>query len=568
MPRKRRPDQGPPLPRIRNACVRCREKRFKCSESKPCSHCLAADVPCTIHRSLKRRCTEAEHAEADTQREDDVVELTRDDFLLADSFVTRSRLESVRLDDRSDHEAIVYDSTRGSAAGPKDGSESSVEDSSVLTTSAASMDAFLETPIFLSRPSTPVTSRLLELNPQYRELWYHYTEILSNLHTPHEVSSNPIVQVLSPVAQSHDPLLAVLLASSLENYRSLRGLAPDEALLTTLINTAVVGVQRELTTTVDGKVGDETLATVIALCDFEVVARKRATTSSWRVHLEGARRLISLRGGPKCVVGRDSDFYQFLIKWLAYFDIMAALTNTNPDASPLFEGKYWLKAHGEDAVLEQEDFKLDPYMGFLQNVVPFFIEIGHLTKAKRHLQRALNLREAHELHLRCRLLESSLKDTLGTATGQAWMSPKKLSIMIDCHDAFVYSTMIHLYRRVEGLGSGTPDVRTAVIQGLAHIARSCQQEDDDDDRETIDSSLLFPLFTFGCEAASAAERAFVLDRLTALGALGLGNVDRAVEVLLSIWASSEGDDAWHDSDRQLDWDQILHMFHGWEVNLA
>lgn len=318
---------------------------------------------------------------------------------------------------------------------------------------------------------------------------------------------------------------------------------------------AVNGVQRELANAQDCYVSDTTLATVIALCDFEVVARKRATTSSWRVHLDGAKHIICMRGGP--AQGRiNSEFYRFLLKWLAYFDIVSFMTLTDSFADPLFQGSYWLQSLESDVCLENE-FKLDPYMGFLQNIVPFFKEIGNLARLRSETGLHSKLRDVALLHKRCENIEDSLKNTLGAVSGHSWISPDRLRIVTECHDSFIYSTLIHLYRRVEGIPSDAHDIRFAVEQGLKHIEKSCMS-----DKSDIDSSLLFPLFTFGCEAISMSDKEFVLTKLQALGALALGNVDRAIEVLLTVWERCESS-----TQSTLAWNQIFKMFN-WEVNLA
>lgn len=566
MPRRRRPDQGPPVPRVRNACARCRLKRFKCSneDERPCHHCVAAKEDCVAIRVTKRQKTSRGDSFTSVGSSVDTVSSDEHNPPSEGSIEDQDIMEL----DRGESQAFS-DSLGDFVSGAAGSLSSIVILPSLISTEIAVtppnafdlsdpaiLDSFLESPIFLSRPSTPTASSLLELNPFYKELWYHFTEVLSCLHTSHEKTSNPIVRILSPVAQSSEALLAVLLASSLENYRSLRGLEPDEELLTTLINTAVSGVQKELSRSENGQINDQTLAAVIALCDFEVVARKRATTSSWRLHLDGAKRIIALRGGPDQGAS-TSELYRFLLKWLAYFDVMSSMTSTTVNTQPSFQGTYWIQS-AQGTAQTEEDFKLDPYMSFLQDVVPYFIEIGHLTRRTSCTHEQMNLRQAYQLHLRCRVIETHLQHLIGSVTGQSWMGAKKLAILTDCHDAFVYSTLIHLYRRVEGLPSRSQDVRVAMTKGLEHIANSCQHDDSE-----IDSSLLFPLFTFGCEAASDREKEYVLDRLTALGALGLGNVDRAIEVLLSVWTA----DGHQSSGHSLDWTEILRLFN-WEVNLA
>lgn len=557
MPRKRRPDQGPPLARIRAACAYCKVKRLKCSEDRPCNHCVTAGQGCVYIAPRKRRRTSSSIEESllvhldspDTAQSCESLHLTTQDSRTAELDTGEEALQPATVSNNDCAGSQDFDLTDTALRQPC--FSSSID---LLTADTDAWESFLANPIFLSRPRTPSTSNLLNMNPQYRELWYHYTEVLSCLHTSHEESTNPIVNVLSPVAQSSDALLAVLLACSLENYRSLRGLGPDEEALNTLISVAVTGVQSDLGNLQDTHVSDTTLATVIALCDFEVVARKRATTSSWRLHLDGAKHIISLRGGLN--QGKDAtELYRFLLKWLAYFDIMSSMTSTKAIPDPLFQGKYWLKTLGSSPV-DDDEFKLDPYMSFLQDVVPYFKEIGSLSRLRHETASRMNLRDAHRLHTRCRTIESNLKESIGTITGHSWTSPKKLAVLIECHDAFVYSTLIHLYRRVEGIPSDMDDVRYALKYGLSHIAKSCEQDEAD-----IDSSLLFPLFTFGCEACTHEEKQYILSRLTALGALGLGNVDRAIEVLLAVWDKNEI------SDRNTDWDEILKMFE-WEVNLA
>ena len=532
MPRKRRADQGPPIQRCKNACQRCREKRFKCSDDvRPCLRCLQDDVECRPSsarvRGKKRRVVN--DRDSGTNQNTPAVNEPVDQVLYDSG--TESQLTSESIRDQLDVTAI----------------QSDLYDNDEMTS--------LPSSILPWTPTVPRTSSLLSSNSQYRMLWHHYVDTLACLHSSHDKTSNPIIRVLGPVAQSSESLLAVLLASSLENLRSLRGEKPDQELLTSLLNTAVHGIQREIAQSPSGMVSDQCLAAVIALCDFEIVARKRATTSSWRVHLEGAKKIIDLRGGPRSK-SSDTDLWKFLMKWLAYFDIMSSITPTSSTSEPLFQGVYWRSQNESD---EESEFRLDPYMSFLQDVMPMFFEISALMQEKRELNMKLplDLELASNLLHKCRLLEAKLYKTLGQVSGQAFIHPRKLNIMINCHDAFVQASLIHLYRRVEGLPSQAPVVRKAVAEGLCNIASSCQLNGED----FIDASLLFPLFTLGCEIFTDRERRYILDRLLGLQALGLGNVDRAIEVLQEIWSQPI------EADKSLDWDDILGMFN-WEVNLA
>lgn len=564
MPRKRRLDQGPPVPRCKNACLRCRTKRLKCSDRRrPCTCCIDAGVECLSappeHRGKRRQDVIArqryilDDCNLEVSEEANL-ELARHDDYRSAECPSKSLANTIEHGVRPlSTSTIIVDEECFSPPAQEMSSIATIYDSAEIT--------HLPSIPLLWTPANTFSSTLLETAPHLKVFWHHYVNILACLHSSHEKSSNPIIRILGPIAQSSDTLLAVLLASSLDNYKSLRGEKPDQALLASLLNTAVVGIQTELSESRDGQVSDTCLASVIALCDFEVVARKRAASSSWRMHLEGARRIIQLRGGPQANQGPNPDLYRFLVKWLAYFDVMSSITPTSTTVEPLFEGVYWrqpsLGAHiSED---DEAEFRLDPYMSFLQDVMPMFFEIGVLTQRKQLLNAKdnLNLRDADDLLKSCRMLEARLRMTLGKVSGQAFIGATKLNIMINCHDAFVQASLIHLYRRVEGLSSHNEIVRAAVGAGLCHIANSCFLEGED----FVDSSLLFPLFTLGCEVFETTERRYLLDRLRSLQALGLGNVDRAIDVLQVIWADQTM------PETGPNWDDILGMF-DWEVNLA
>ncbi|BFZ53220.1 hypothetical protein PYCC9005_000243 [Savitreella phatthalungensis] len=397
---------------------------------------------------------------------------------------------------------------------------------------------------------TPGSSKLLE-NEQLRMLWHHYLGTLAILHTPHGNSAvNPIITILGPFAVHSDSLLSVLLAASLENYCALRGQPPQMELLTTLINYAITQVSQELATMRDTQAPSiKTLATVVALCDYEVVARKRASSSSWTVHFDGAKRLVWCMGGPRGE--HDSPIFRFLIKWLAYFDISGSLTATRK-FQPLASGSYWTDG---DAGESFSEYSLDPYMGYILDVVPLSMEIGQLAERRELLftTSAPDLRLVAELKEDAATLETKLCKRLGNMPVKQYITDPLLARQHShCHDAYVYASLIHLYRRVEGLEADSIEVETALERGVDHIRRSAGPGGDDD----IDSSLLFTLFTFGCEIRAEADRNYLRRCLEQLHSFGLGNVDRAIEVLETVWFQ-----------RITNWQQILALFE-WEVNLA
>lgn len=201
MPRKRRPDQGPPIPRIRTACAYCKAKRLKCSEDRPCNHCVAAGLGCVYVTPTKRRRKSPPEQINTGVKNGSLV----------------SSIASTAADDLNAEFALTAETVILNAA--ELSTHASPSWQTLLDSPTDDQDSwlsFIESPMILSRPSTPIGSTLLDAHPQYRELCYHYTEVLCCLHSSHERSTNPVKKILSPVAQSSDSLLAVLLACSLK----------------------------------------------------------------------------------------------------------------------------------------------------------------------------------------------------------------------------------------------------------------------------------------------------------------------------------------------------------------
>ncbi|KAI5269774.1 hypothetical protein E4T47_06792 [Aureobasidium subglaciale] len=108
----------------------------------------------------------------------------------------------------------------------------------------------------------------------------------------------------------------------------------------------------------------------------------------------------------------------------------------------------------------------------------------------------------------------------------------ELQEMVSVNESFHLAGLIHLHRRVFGKASTDPEVQGSVklvLQALKGVRRG----------GTAESSLLFPMFTAGCEAQDVADRDMILERLKLVEGLGMTYVRNARHLMEKSWDTGE-----------------------------
>jgi len=410
---------------------------------------------------------------------------------------------------------------------------------------------------FLSIPQslTPVTSPLLQSNPAFPYLYYHFIKNTARVLVPHDdPQQNPFRTILAQMAlhPSAQHLLAALLASSAAHRAGMKGEQPPKYLITNLLQTTLEGLRKALADPEEAN-QDTTLATAIALSSYNIIS---SDVQHWRMHLDGARELILHRRRIATTPLREDRRRSFLFKWFAYLDVIAGASGLT------------LKEHNYDSAVSLiedvtdtprsptwEPSTFDTFTGFTERLLPMLLRIGKLAHEKRVAERNfidITQDPAFEAHLQ------TLETDLITAEldNDAIVFPPNTRASLEhqlraCNEAFHAAARLHLQRRLRNMTSD--EVRPIVEQVLKAIDQVPMGSEPE-------ISLLYPLFSAGVEARGE-WRQFALERMISMEKIGIGNVQRAKKVMLETWAQSDlngfSDVRWEDVMEGMGWDLSL-----------
>jgi Fungal specific transcription factor domain len=289
---------------------------------------------------------------------------------------------------------------------------------------------------------------------------------------------------------------------------------------------------------------DAVLATALTLCMCEIHSRADLPRS-WRLHLEGAKAILSTL--PTTSSSRPTDPNSqtgLLERWYTSIEALAAISSKGlragdlpPITSPSPETPIFEAAKGE--------VFLDDYFGFSTDLVEAFKEIGAAAWERKSLSSPSASESAHailseeDMDLEAQNLEQCIMDMIArdsTAPPNFYPGVKeKLSDEVVrefylCNEAYQHSALLHIYRRVMLLER--TDFR---VQGCVKRILECVSGI----RQRAGLSpyivLTMPLFTAGREALGE-DREEVRCALRGLGEwLRLRNVWRSLEFLEEGW---------------------------------
>jgi Fungal specific transcription factor domain len=399
---------------------------------------------------------------------------------------------------------------------------------------------------------SPVTSPLLETNPAFRHLYYHFIRNTCRVLVPYDDQHNPFRTILSQMAlhPSAQHLLAALLASSAAHRAGMKGESPPKYLISNLLQTTLEGLRKALADPSEAS-QDTTLATAIALSSYNIIS---SDVSHWRMHLDGAREIILHRRRTGTRPFRESSIRTFLSKWFAYLDVIAGASGLT------------LKEHNYDsavALIEDvtenprkeswEPSKFDTFTGFTSRLLPLLLRIGKLAHQKRFsAQMNIDLNEDMEFlhHVGALELDLNAADLdiiiLPSDTAMDATLEKQLRA---CNEAFHSAARLHIQRRLRNMTA------EQVAPTVEQVFRAIEQVPVGSGPEI---SLLYPLFSAGVEARGPL-RDYAQFRMTEMEKIGIGNVQRAKNLMMETWEQTDlnGDIRWEDVMEGMGWDLSL-----------
>jgi hypothetical protein len=278
-------------------------------------------------------------------------------------------------------------------------------------------------------------------------------------------------------------------------------------------------------------VTDNHLATAIMLLSLKIVSPSTfEVPTTWQVYLKLARDL-SLARGLQAAANPSNKVALVLARWLGYLDILGSLSCRN-GGPPLFEDHYWSVTPLGCLPNDDDNFRVDCFLGFTPQTGLHLTRIGHLTHGcdnERFTatgQYLIDWVPSREVQVSAEsLLENMHRSRLrGHARGTHHTDRENWE-MAAVDDAFHWSGVVQLYRRVLGHSAQSRAVQEAVSEIYLALGRI-------QPGSSTDCSVLFPLFTVGCETQSLQQRAEIRARVTGFEAEGLKQV---MHTLISTW---------------------------------
>ncbi|KAK8051008.1 fungal-specific transcription factor domain-containing protein [Apiospora rasikravindrae] len=177
-------------------------------------------------------------------------------------------------------------------------------------------------------------------------------DYFNKLISPNVVSDashfNPYIVNLKRLESFPDHYVKVLVATA--GFHRLMTAGPEPTFSSALIQRDIdifalrseaLGALNDQLAHPSTQTSDATLLTVVALL---ITSMQSSAHTEWRAHLEGARRIIQLRGGLKKII-RDNPYFKPILIYFVMADVMGATTCSSKhpkmSVSSLMALKYW-----------------------------------------------------------------------------------------------------------------------------------------------------------------------------------------------------------------------------------
>jgi len=408
---------------------------------------------------------------------------------------------------------------------------------------------------FIPQSLEPVTSPLLQTNPAFRHLFFHFIRNTCHVLVPYDDSNNPFRTILSQMAlhPSAQHLLAALLASSAAHRAGVKREPPPKYLIQNLLQMTLGGLRKALANPTEAS-QDTTLATAIALSSYNIIS---SDVTTWRIHLDGAREIILHRRRTGTLPARESSITAFLLKWFAYLDVIAGASGLTLKEHNYDSAVSLIEDVTDDHRTEHwEPSKFDTFTGFTSRLLPLLLRIGKLAQQKRvaaHNNIDITTDDTfieNIDNLELDLSAAELDNFNIILPPNTFVDAQLAAQLRACNEAFHSAARLHIQRRLRNMTSEQvkPTVE-AVFAAIESVPVGSDPE----------ISLLYPLFAAGVEA-TGARRADAEYRMSEMEKIGIGNVQRAKKVMLETWEQS-------DKNGSVSWEDVMENM-GWDLSLA
>ena len=275
------------------------------------------------------------------------------------------------------------------------------------------------------------------------------------------------------------------------------------------------------------QISNANLATAIMLASLEIISPNTFEVPvPWQDHLNIARRMIVVRGGPRSLSREDKVSY-FLSRWFAYLDVLGSLSGGNYN-HPISNDDFW--SQGEDFV-EENDFQIDCVLGFTSRCVSILARIGELARRcdSERIDPSGSISEDWVPSAQVILAAEKLRADLQAAQAHRYKGCPHRHASSEIEDgwdslevsatneAFHWAGLVHLNRRVLGKQSVDPEVQGAVREIVGALFKVRKGG-------TAEACMLFPMFTAGCDAKDHFQREKIMERIMSVEKSGMAQV--------------------------------------------
>lgn len=364
----------------------------------------------------------------------------------------------------------------------------------------------------------------------------HFVYNLSHVLTLHNNTSNPLKDVLLPMATQHKGLMHSLLALSGSHIMAQKAeLAVNQRQdhhLSEALSILYQDIEAANTNEVSGHPGgliveDPTMASTIVHC--LICISRGSTKGEYRMHMNGAKQLLLNKKESK-----NPEFQRFILDFFVYHEVSNSLTSLD----------WRSEVNYDDLSLPDFVFQntIEPQAGHVVGVIDGLYKYLKKVTALRDTIRAR--RDAGEqpvvpypeISQACSIAQEIHEwDSKQEPNTSRWIAA----------ELYRLCTWVYLYRSIQA-SKPTPKL-SAVVDASLDCLRALPSN------EPTQCILLMPLFILGCAAFEERQRPDVergFDNLQAYS--NLGNIEPAKRIVRRVWEMMDAGD-----ERSWDWETIM-----------
>lgn len=375
----------------------------------------------------------------------------------------------------------------------------------------------------------------LPISPRYHRLLNYFTnDILPSL-SCHPSVHLDLCRGLIPATLHSPQLLSACLALSAAGFLSRGREEVDGVAVSRILDHLQSSGLSLLRTALQSEQMNETiLPTCLIWCLTDVFTYQQGS-SSWRIHLRGIKAILDSNRAHRYFT-TDSGAARSAMRhlYLLYLSLQTlpydpAVTQSETAATPMDSGL----GQATDSAVEAKLVlgpEIDGFLGYSEELLHIIQSINKLARTPSEGSTAREY-EADVLLGKLNAMIDRDSQAAPSVAIYTSLSPESSLEFELCHRTFQQATRIYLHRRLYRTPSNAP-VMTASVEAIGRMVRNMGKA------EPCHTwvAMAMPLFTIGCEAFSADQQAFVLDKIHKLDmCIGSYHVSMIRQALEDMW---------------------------------